>query len=265
MALNFFKKKEPQSNQDKESDVIVAMPLFNNNETYDIIKVINHLKTFWQLTISDDDAVSNDTAVFNVNGQMVAIAQMPAPIPRDELESVAPYNYMWRSALQDLENHTNHAIVSVLSTDLPTVDRFTILSKILCSILATSNCVGVYQGMQTLLLSCNYYLEFVDDLKDGAVCIPLWVYIGIRHENNKTSLYTYGMASFGKNEMEIINSEIDIEELYNFILNISSYVVSENVTLKHGETIGYTATQKIPIKLSQGVFLPDKQTLKFEM
>ena len=45
------------------------------------------------------------------------------------------------------------------------------------------------------------------------------------------------------------------------MLNISSYIVQEGSVLQDGETLGYTAEQKLPKKLSQGVAV-EGQSLK---
>ena len=37
------------------------------------------------------------------------------------------------------------------------------------------------------------------------------------------------------------------------MLSISEYVLSEDVELKDGETIGFTDEQRLPIKVSEGV------------
>lgn len=64
--------------------------------------------------------------------------------------------------------------------------------------------------------------------------------------------------------MEILNSQIEIEELYGFISNIIAYVIDSNITFRSDETLGYTAEQKIKITSSQGKFV-EGQTLKLEM
>lgn len=64
--------------------------------------------------------------------------------------------------------------------------------------------------------------------------------------------------------MEVINSKLNIEELYNFVSNIATYVINSNVTFKDGETLGYTEDQKINITSSKGQFV-EGQTLKLEM
>lgn len=265
--FDFFKKKDKKEDQQaekQESKILLAMPLFKNGETYDIEKVIGHLKTFWQLDVSDEDKIDNEAAVFSIEGQMVAIARMPGPVPWEEIKSTASYNYLWPSAEDELKDHTGHAIVTVMSGDMPALDRYRILSKMLCSILMTSNCVGIYQGSQTLLLSREYYLDCVEDLQTGEIPVPIWIYIGIRSGDNGVSLYTYGMEGFGKHEIEIIDSKKDNTELYDFLLNITSYVIGQDVTLKDGETIGYSADHKVAIKLNKGVFL-EGQTLKMQL
>ncbi len=101
--FNFFKKKKKDSEQESTptNSILLAMPLFKNEEAYDIDKIIEHLKSFWQLNVSEANDINNETAVFNIDDQMVAIAMMPAPVPWEELESVAPYNYSWPTSLED--------------------------------------------------------------------------------------------------------------------------------------------------------------------
>lgn len=97
--------------------MLLAMPMFNNNEAYDIAKVIDHLKSYWGLHVEQTDDVDNKTAVFYIQGHMVAVAYMPVGVPMEDIEEVARYNYYWPTAINDLKNHTNHAIVSVWKKD----------------------------------------------------------------------------------------------------------------------------------------------------
>ncbi|MGV3586638.1 MAG: DUF4261 domain-containing protein [Adhaeribacter sp.] len=95
--------------------------------------------------------------------------------------------------------------------------------------------------------------------------LPLynWIYFGLRQENEKQSVYTYGLADFNKKEMEIVNSRHSLEELNEMIFNLAHYVIENDVTLKDGETIGISAEQKLRISESKGKFL-DGTTLKIE-
>jgi Domain of unknown function (DUF4261) len=260
--FNIF-KKEKANLEKTENSILLAMPIFKDNERYEINAVIENLTTFWELTISDFTG-NDDSAVFKIEGEMVALAYMPAPIPWEDIQGTAQYAYNWEAAADDLENHNGHAIVSIMSSQKSPKERFTILSKLLCSILSTSNAIGVYQGSQTLLISKSEYLDSIEEIKQQGAPVPLWIYIGIRPSEKGSSIYTYGLTEFGKQEMEVINSQLDIEELYAFICNISAYVINNNVTFKDGETLGYTEDQKINIKSSKGQFV-EGQSLKLEM
>lgn len=249
--LDLFKKKEEEP---KNNSVLLSMPLFNNEDSYDLNEIILDLREFWGLEVTDISG-DNETATFNINGQLVAVAQMPAPIPAEEIEETASYTYLWNNVLEECINHTTHALVSMLSGEMDNVERHIIFTKLNASILRTSNAIGIYQGMQTLLLPKALYIDFANLLFEDILPIQLWVYIGLVDEENSNSAYTYGLKEFGKTEIEIIESEMQRSDLYDFIIAIASYIIESDVTLNNGETIGFTADQKIQITESKGKFL----------
>ena len=190
---------------------------------------------------------------------------MPAPIPAAEFESIYNYSYLWKDAEKEIKEHTQHAIVSLLGSNTPAVERYSLLSKVNASILRTcETAIGIYQGASTLLLPKNLYIDFADLLLDDMLPIQLWVYIGIINSDEKSSVYTYGMKEFGKSEIEIIDAKMKGSELYDFLLPVLDYVLRQDVTLRHGETIGFTEEQKIKITESKAVYL-DGNSLKLEL
>jgi hypothetical protein len=260
--FNFFKKKEALADK-QESKILLAMPMFNDGEYYQLDDIISNLKSFWGLTITEITG-DNKTAVLKVDGETVALAYMPVQIPWGDIQGTAQYAYNWQEAMQDLKDHNGHAIVSLMAGNKTTIERFRILSKVLCAILSTSNAIGIYQGHQSLLISKSQYLDRIDELLENGTPVMLWIYFGLRKSDKGNSLYTYGLKTFEKQEIEIVNSALDIEELYDLAANIASYVVANDVTFKSGETLGYTENQKIKITSSKGVFV-EGQSLKLEM
>jgi hypothetical protein len=262
--FNFLKKKDPRPDkQESTGNILLAMPLFNNGDSYQLNEVINNLTSFWGLSVTDIHG-DNQTAVIHVDGERVALANMSVPIPWGDIEGTAQYAYNWQNAAEELKSHTGHAIVSVMSGESSSVDRFRILSKVLCAILSTSNSVGVYKGSQSLLIPKEQYLENINELKENGTPIMLWIYIGLRKSESGNSVYTYGLTLFGKQEIEIINSPLSLSDLFDFAANIAHYIIAGDITLKSGETIGVSAEQKIKIKSSKGVFV-DGETFKLEI
>ena len=94
--------------------------------------------------------------------------------------------------------------------------------------------------------------------------IQLWVYIDIIKDGDKSSVYIYAMKEFGKSEMEIINSAVNSDELYYFLISILQYILKDDVQLKDGETIGFTEDEKIKIRESKAVYL-EGNSLKLEL
>lgn len=260
--FDIFKKKEtPKENS--QSKILLAMPMFTNGDRYDLNLVVDSLKNVWRLKVSSIEG-NNDTAILTIDGEMVAIAYMPVPIPIGDIEGTAKYAYNWQSVVDDLKEMNGHSIVSIMAGKKPAIDRFKLLTKVLYSILATSNAIGVYQGSQSLLIPKEQYLNSTEQIKDDELPIGLWVYIGLRKTDKGNSVYTYGLTEFSKQEIEVINSRLDLEELYDFITNISAYVINSNVILKSGETFGYTADQKVKITSSKGHFV-EGQSLKLDI
>ena len=97
--------------------------------------------------------------------------------------------------------------------------------------------------------------------------MPLYVGLGIYPEetkegdDHKISAFSAGMSVFGKLEMEVIGTGLDPNGLLGFMYTICEYVISEDVTLQDGETIGFSENDKIPIHISEGAAVPG-QTIK---
>lgn len=264
--FDFLKKKKKQETSDiqEEKSSLMAMPIFKNNKGYDLDKLIEHLQSFWDLTISELTG-DNSSAVFDMDGQSVALGNMPAPIPQEELDPVIEYSYLWKDAREALNVQTGHTIVYLLNNQKSQVERYTLLSKILCSIMLTCpDCIAIYQGQETLLLQRDFYLAAVDDLKNKRIPVPAWIYIGLQKGEKGINAYTYGMKSFGKPEFEIIDTPFDSNQLYTLILNVVSYTLGKDITFNSGDTFNLSEDAKIKMTTSKGIYV-DGTTFKLEI
>ena len=100
-------------------------------------------------------------------------------------------------------------------------------------------------------------------MKEGELPIYNWIWIGLYRSEKGFSGYTYGMVEFGKDEMEVLDADADPNDSRDFIYSLADYVLAYDVTLKDGETIGFSAEDKHAITYSEGVSLPG-MTLKVE-
>lgn len=141
------------------------------------------------------------------------------------------------------------------------VKGFRILTRVICALLRASNAVGVYVGGQSLLIPQEDYLAEVENMRKGSYPVNLWIYFGLRQANGKNSGYTYGLKSFGKRELEVIDSERSLSEIRRFLYNIAHYLIDSNAEFMDGQTCGVTETEKVKISLSKGHFV-DSETFK---
>lgn len=258
----FKKSKEQPVIEPKKSGVLLAMPMFNNNETFELDKVIGYLKSDWGIDVTDVEG-KEGTVTFSMEGEIVVLSNMPVQIPWGDIQGTAQYAYNWQKAEEDLKNHNSHVIVTLLSKNENNVLRFGTLTKVLTAILATTDCIGIYQGSQCLLTPKDQYLDSAEALKSGRIPLNLWVYIGVRRGTTTNSAYSYGLTAFDKLEMEFVDAPLDLMDLHSYLSNICAYVIKSDVTFKSGETLGYTEDQKIRITQSKGKFV-EGQSFKFE-
>ena len=256
----------------QESNILLAMPLLRDAEI-DFDRIINRLQSYWGATVerSDEKSIQNKEsptkiASFDVNGHLASLALMPAPLPDGEAVSLFPISYLWPDAEEDIANHTRHAIVTLCSwsNDTSPLERYKVFTKVIESVLVETNSLGLYQGNQLLLVQKDTYIDMAESLLEDSIPFLLWVYVGMINSDEGNSLYTNGMKGFGKLEMEIVNSQQDMEDLFDFMINVGSYVISNDVTFQAGETLGYSESKDARIEISPGRFL-DGETIKIVM
>lgn len=258
--FSFFKKSEaPKENT---NSTILGMVLLEDNDSFDVKGTIKELKTKWNLDVSNSE-VDNKTAVLDIDNYRVAFAVIPAPIPGDEVKIAAQNNYIWPEAESATAKHTGHLIVTIMNAGKSPIEENLLFSKVVSSVLNNSKSISIYIGSRTLVLSKEDYQSSVSLMSPQDLPLYIWLYMGIRQENNTTSMYTYGLTEFGKSEMEIVDSKRPVEELHEMMFNMTHYVLAYDVTLNSGETIGISAEQKLKITESEGKYVEGK-TLKIE-
>ena len=116
---NLFTSKKEKS--EKKKQLNLSMPLFKGQQAYSLDQVVQELKSHWGLEISE---VSGDdsSATFVIDGALVALALMDLPIPSQEFEELYAYSYLWQDVEKETQEHTQHAIVSILSDNLSPVE-----------------------------------------------------------------------------------------------------------------------------------------------
>jgi hypothetical protein len=261
MGIFSFRKKDSKPEQESGS-VLLGMILLEEPNSLNIKSVVKELREKWKLKV-DDKETGDETSVLEIEGYKIAIGNMDIPIPGDEIKTTAEYNYFWKNGVEEATKHKGHLIFSILNAGIDPIKENFLFSKVASSILNNCKAIGVYIGGRTLLLKKDFYQYNVAEMSVDNLPLYIWIYFGMRTENGKYSIYTYGLSDFNKKEMEIVNSTHPFNELSETMFGLVHYVIASNVTLKNGETIGMSAEQKLKITESKGKYL-DGNTLKIE-
>lgn len=248
----------------KEAGSFVGFVLLDT-PTIDLQLLKKDLKDDWGIFINEDNIKNeNDTIVAEIDDMMVAINLVKAPVPNNEAVENAKNNFTWPEAVQTAEKHTANLIVAVLKREQELVDAATLYVKLCASCLKQPNATGLHSS--GTVYHPNMYRDLAKSyIENGDLPILNLIYLGLysNDQSKTTSAYTYGMRIFGKYDIEIVDSKHNSEELFNFLHNILDYILINDAELKDGETIGFTAEQKLPITLSQSDIL-GVETLKID-
>lgn len=242
----------------KENKNVLGFVLLKD-ANFDWPRFKHNLKEDWDITFSDE--IKDGAVVFEVEGRKVACSLLPNPVPNNEAEACAKNNMLWKDAAEETAKHAAHVMVAVMDSDDPEIrdvlDANILFCKVASSMLKLKNTIGIYKN--PTVFERKFYIDVAENIKKGAVPIPIMLHIGI-YLTRDTLLrgFTYGLRAFGREEIEVIDSTAQPQELFNFLLAISDYVITQEVDLKDGETIGFTEDQKLPITVSDAVSIDGK-------
>lgn len=189
----------------------------------------------------------------------VHFACMLVPAPKDGAAEAGKNNYGWAGASQAAGEHVAHVEVGVMDCPNP-LQRHVLFTMVASSMMKQDNVIGLYQ--YPTVYEASAYIEGAKVLKQDEMPITNWVYIGLHQSpDGRWNAYTYGMEDFDREEMEIINTQAGLIETYQFMVQIVTYLITNNDTLEPGQRVGSDEENSYLITRSAGVAF-DGDTLK---
>ena len=255
---NAKRSAAPKEEKHDRKGVFTGFVLLSRG-VWDKAQFIRDMKEKWNIPVTDEDE-NDGTLAFEVGGMIGAVSLMPHPVPNGEAEDNAENNYMWPDAVKAAREHSAHILVAVVGKEETVLERGKLFVKMVAACCRQEYATGVYTS--GVVFEPEYYESYADMLKEDELPIFNWVWFGLYRDQEGLSAYTCGMDVLGKDEMEVLNANEEPAELRNFLANIVSYVLENDVELHDGETIGFSETDKRRITRSEGVALPGQMTLK---
>lgn len=193
--------------------------------------------------------------VFPLRDAQVAVSLMPAPIPWSSLEGPSATAWWWPNATKAMRGHTNHFLVALIGGSIEPVERRVIMTKIVSAVLANTDSVGVYWGEGTLVHEASEFLERAKTVSADDVPGTLWLDVRVEKNPDGTlRCFTTGLAPLGFLEIEVKKSDLEFEELMNFIGDTACYIVNKRLHIPDGDTMGRTATEMYKVHYGPSMF-----------
>ena len=256
---SYWKERAEREEKKKESaGVFVNFVLLEEN-SFDKEALLRELKEEWQIEDEDKDQDNGKSkkkedgtiAIVSYQGALAAVSLMPAPVPEEEIVYHAESNFRWKDAVEVSKRHKAHLIVSVMGKEMPVKKAAELLVKVVAAACKQKGALGIYAN--GTVYEPEFYLRFTEMIKQGYFPLFNLVWFGLYKGKTGICGYTEGMRSLGFDEIEIIESEHSPKEVGDFLTDVAAYVTDGDVVLNDGETIGFTAEQKLPITKSRGV------------
>ena len=227
--------------------------------SWDKQQLIRDLKEKWNIIAQEEEDNGDDTLIFTLDNCMVAVSMVPAPIPDGEAEANAANNYLWPEAVEAAKTHQAHMMVAVIGEEEQTLEIGKLHVKVLSACCRQTYATGIYTS--GVVLEPQFYEEFANMMKADMLPIFNWIWFGLYESERGLCGYTDGLEQFGRDEIEVLNTNAQPKDLRAFLISLASYVLENNLELHDGETIGFSEEDKHSITRSEGEVLPG-MTLK---
>lgn len=188
--------------------------------------------------------------VFEYGGDLVAFNLIKGQVPGEEAQENARNNYLWDGAVQAAEKHTSHLLVALINHGESAIDAGIVHTKLVASACRLTNALGVY--FQGTVVSPESYIEESQQIREGIVPFLDWVWFGLYQSPEGCGGYTRGLSVFGKEEIEVVDSDADLQTVRDILIEVSYHLLQNDAVLESGDSISLPNGDMLTVTRSPG-------------
>lgn len=237
--LDFFRKKKPASPEPLPSARCVILSRLQAPPDDDMVR--NALLRF------PGASARKENGAWLVAGPdlRAGVQFIPGPFPDGKAEQAAE-TPLWPNGPAEAV-HRSHVEVGCRAKGGPVQQAF-LLSAITAAMLDVFDGIAVYWPAGTVTVPRQKFDAIFAFATPTQLPIELWCRFGlVRVDDTHGGLHTIGMRQFGRMEIETERSSWGPPQLYEFARDVANYILTSGTELKHGDTIGEDAEQKIVV------------------
>lgn len=235
--------------------------LLSEKQPLDFGKLTSLLKADWDMDATSAE-ISDRTMIFSISGATVMIAYLDYPASVEETAAAVQISWLWQDAAAEVSRHQSQAVVTIIHDKDNMENAYTVLTKVTGAILDCSNSIGVFMPGQFLLIPRSFYQAAARNMqRNGTVPILCWIYFGIQQDGNNSGAFTYGLREFGTQEMEVVQSNLPMNEVQLVIQGAAAFAIQSKMPITSGQTITLPQVERVVVQSSNGHYL-EGTTLK---
>jgi hypothetical protein len=149
-----------------------------------------------------------------------------------------------------MKAHRAHVIVAVMGGDsLDPVERSLLATRAAAAVAQTHGATGVYWGNGTVVNPADRFIETARTASADEPPVLLWVEARYARDDAGSAVaFTTGMEPLGHKEFEIHRTRRSPGDVLKMLLDVCLYVLRAGPVLKHGQTFGRTADERLKIR-----------------
>ena len=242
------------------------MPLLRSArqpEIQSLGKYLSHLSG-----VSQTGDIKEDRKVFSfaLDGFSFNAIVVGTAIPWKDLEGPCHTCRTWPEAIDEVRQHTAHAIVTVDHETAGYKELAWYLTKGIEALLPALDSIGVYWGAGTTISSSKAFHALSSESSLDFLPLYLWIDFRSYPENeSRVSFFTSGMKALGHMEIEIKESGENPTILLDLVYNFAHYLLDNGPVIKNGQTFGMTEEQRILVSLVPSFTDRDQTVYRLEL
>ncbi len=198
-----------------------------------------------RLAISAMEADGQEVILLRVKGGTVMVGLIRAPLPQGEIDGLCAAAWYWRQACEATAAHRAHILVSLLGTDLDTLDAHLVVTDTVATLM-DRNAIASYWGAS--LQSRDAFVRQSANISRDSPPAWLWVNFRLSKDAQKGfSLSTQGMEEFALREIEAKDVNRPGDDVFGLLLGLAQYLIAKGPVIRDGETIGDSPAQRIRV------------------
>ncbi len=220
--------------------------------------------------ISDDGTEKKDGSVvveFGFDGGSLMLLAVNAPIPQPEIDEACGVSWMWRQASSELKQQRAHAIITAV-TSVPPVDAALAVTRLVAAAAKAGDPAGVYWGAGGHVHSPALFIDAAKSFGDAEM-LPVMLWVGLRISGSgpkgPLTLTTHGLAPFGHNEIEIIDTRMGIGDLRTLVFETCDYLLRAGPVLRHGHTFGRSEDEQLRVEHTTSRFRTGEPVIRLHV